>query len=230
MISIVIPALQEEKFIADTVGQFRELSIPHEIIVADGKSSDRTVEEAQRAGARVVISHGVRRPSRQRNEGGRAATGDIILFIDSSVRLPDIDAFIRKALAHFEDPHVVGLALPQRIYPEAETVTDRFILVVTNWMLHLQKLGSGKFILVRRRAFERIGGFREDLVAGEDHDIFRRLKTVGTVHFDRHLVALYSGRREHTIGWLRVLWIWTLDGIWVTLFDRSFSTEWRQGR
>ena len=225
MISIVIPALREENYIADTVRQFEALTLPHEVIVADGKSDDRTVEEARAVGAKVVISEGLRSPSRQRNQGARIASGDILLFIDSSVRIPDINVFLRKATAHLENG-AVGLALPQRIYPEIETLTDKIILIITNFNLSLQKIGSGKFIMAKREAFERIGGFREDLIAGEDHDIFRRLAKIGRVDFDRSLTVFYSGRREHALGWPRVLWTWTVDGLWHTFFHRSRSKEW----
>lgn len=227
MISIVIPTREEEASIERTIRQFEALTVPHEIIVSDGGSADRTAEIARAAGARVVVNNsGMRSPSKQRNDGARAAHGDFILFVDATVMLPDVNSFLSKALSHFDDPKVVGLAVAQWIYPEITTRTDRLMLGFTNWMLKLQKIGSGKFVLTRKSAFDELGGYRENLITREDGDYFIRLKKIGAVIFDSHLGILYSGRREHAWGWPKLLSIWIRDTIWVMLFDRSGSADW----
>ena len=227
MISIIIPTLQEEGYIGDTVRQFTALALPHEVIVSDGRSTDKTIEEARNAGAKIVECGEVRTPSHQRNGGARAASGAYFVFVDSSVRIPSVDAFLRKALAHFEgDERVVGLAVPQWIYPETQTRLDRLLLSVTNFTLKKQKMGSGKFVMTRRSVFERLGGFREDLVTREDGDFFLRLKEIGDVVFDSSLPVYYAGRREHKVGWLKLLWIWILNDVWVKLYDRAYTKEW----
>ena len=227
MISVVIPAREEERTIEQTIRQFEKLSLPHEVIVSDGASSDRTVEVARAAGARVVANEsGVRSPSKQRNDGAREARGDFLLFIDVTVILPDIEAFMQKVLTKFEDEAVVGIAMPQWIYPEIATISDRFFLWITNIMIGAREVGSGKFIMARKSSFERINGFREDLVTGEDHDVFERLKKVGTVIFAKDLYVLYAGRREHEWGWPKLLYTWIRDEIWLVLFKRSGSDDW----
>ncbi|MDB5237956.1 MAG: aglE 2 [Candidatus Kaiserbacteria bacterium] len=227
MISIVIPTREEERSIEKTIRQFESLSIPHEVIVSDGKSADRTVGIARATGARVVVNEsGVRSPSKQRNDGAHVAEGEFILFIDATVIMPDIQMYLTKALKHFEDPKVVALAVPQWIYPESATRTDRIMLTITNWMLKVQKMGSGKFVLTRRSAFEKLGGYREDLMTREDGDFFIRSKTIGTVVFDTDLPIYYAGRREHAWGWPKLLYVWVRDTISVILFDKSASEDW----
>ena len=227
VISVVIPAREEERTIEQTIRQFEKLSIPHEVIVSDGQSTDRTVEVARAAGAQVVLNESdIRSPSRQRNDGAARATGEYILFIDVTVILPDIETFARTVLKKFEDEAVVGIAMSQWIYPEIASLSDRFFLWITNMMIGAREVGSGKFILVRKSAFDRIGGFREDLVTGEDHDVFERLKNVGTVIFAKDLYVLYAGRREHEWGWPKLLYTWIRDEIWLLLFKRSGSSDW----
>jgi len=227
MLSIVIPAREEERAIAETVRQFKNLAIPHEVIVSDGNSYDRTIETARSAGAHVVENRdGARFPARQRNRGAHIATGELLLFVDTTVLLPNIGPFIERALRHFEDRRIVALAVPQWIYPECASLSDRFFLSMTNRMLRLQKMGSGKFMLVRRSAYEKVGGFREELMTREDGDLFVRLKTQGEVVFDKELFILYAGRREHAWGWRKLLWVWLRDTISVVLFDRSMSKDW----
>ncbi len=226
-LSIVIPTREEERDIEATLRQFKGLSIAHEIIVSDGGSHDRTVEVARAAGAQVIENtSGVRSPSKQRNDGARAARGEFILFLDVTVELPDIERFLARALEHFKDPAVVGLCVPQWITPSKETKADRAVLAITNIVIQLQTIGSGKFMLVRRSAFQKIGGFREKLMTREDGDLFIRLKKEGRVIFDSKLYILYAGRREHAWGWPKILWIWVRDTIGVMLFDRSPSEDW----
>jgi glycosyltransferase involved in cell wall biosynthesis len=227
LISVIIPAREEEDAIEQTIRQFEILSIPHEIIVSDGKSTDRTVEIARAAGARVVLNEsGGRSPSKQRNDGARLAGGEYVLFIDVTVILPDIESFIQNVLKKFENEAVVGIAMPQWIYPEIATLSDRFFLWITNIMISAREVGSGKFIMARKSAFDRIGGFCEELVTGEDHDVFERLKNVGTVFFAKDLYVLYAGRREHEWGWPKLLYTWIRDEIWIALFKRSGSKDW----
>lgn len=226
MISIVIPAREEEAEIEKSVRQFSALTLPHEIIVSDARSNDRTVEIARAAGAQVVEGDGTRSPSHQRNRGAHAAKGEYILFVDTTVIIPNIDATVREALSHFADSNVVGLCVPLWINPAVATFADNFFLGIINFIIRLQTIGSGKFMLVRRSAFEKIHGFREELMTREDGDLFIRLKTVGTVVFDAKILIYYSGRREHAWGWPKLIYIWTRDTISVILFGHSASADW----
>lgn len=227
MISIVIPAREEARDIEATVRQFAALTLPHEVIVSDGGSRDRTAEIARAAGARVVVGEsGVRSPAKQRNDGAKAAQGDYLMFVDMTVRIPEIDAFVKKSLAHFDDERVAALTYIQWIYPEKATIADRFFLSLVNCFIYLSGVGSGKCMFVRRSAFEKIGGLREELMTGEDRDLFQRLKTQGEVRCDTALWIEYSGRREHAWGWPKLLWIWIRDTVAIHTVGRSMSKDW----
>ena len=100
-VSIVIPAYNEEATVAKVVSVARKLSYVTEVIVVDDGSTDRTVEEAESAGA-TVISHIM-------NEGKGSAIktgfknshGDIVAFIDADVSnftSEKIDKIIRPIL------------------------------------------------------------------------------------------------------------------------------------
>ncbi len=100
-VSIVIPAYNEEATVAKVVGVARKLSYVDEVIVVDDGSTDRTVEEAENAGA-TVISHIM-------NEGKGSAIktgfkyshGNIVAFIDADVSnftSEKIDKIIRPIL------------------------------------------------------------------------------------------------------------------------------------
>ena len=79
-ISIIIPALNEEKNIASCLEAIRQNAEGEEIeiIVVDGGSSDRTIESAKKAGNRVVTTAASR--AIQMNEGAREAKKPIFVF------------------------------------------------------------------------------------------------------------------------------------------------------
>jgi glycosyltransferase involved in cell wall biosynthesis len=234
-ISIVIPALEEEKWIADTVSQFKTLSFPHEVIVSDGGSQDNTAEIARAHTYQVcVMTEGKPSAARQRNDGAKLATGQYLAFVDCSVQIPNCDAFFRQAIAYCEDDiELVAIVGPQRIVPEIETLADRIFLGCQNFVIWFQNnmlgrgAGTGKFMFMRRAAFEQIGGFREKLIAGEDLDLVLRLAKIGKTRFMSDLAIIYPGRREHQLGWARLIWIWTINVWWIWLFDCANAKEWK---
>jgi len=86
---------------------------------------------------------------------------------------------------------------------------------------------SGEFQVMRRSAFEKLGGYRVDLAAAEDQEFFRRLARFGRTYYHSGLTVYHTGRRAHQIGWPKLLWLWILNGVSVPLFGRSFSGKWK---
>lgn len=233
-LSIIIPAREEEATIARTIAQFKDtLSIPHEVIVSDARSHDRTVAVARETAHVVVVFDGARHTaSIGRNDGAKVARGEYLAFVDADVIILDPEAFFARALAHFEDGRVVGVCGPQRAHPEVETWADRLSFGFLNLALRIQNNllhkgeASGKFMLVRRSAFEAVRGFREDLVTREDGDFFYRLSRVGRTVYDPSLRIYHGARRAHAIGWPRLWYIWTMNTIWFALFNKSLEDDW----
>ena len=232
--SIIVPALEEENWIAETISQFKPLSIPHEVIVSDGGSQDKTVEVARALSHQVyVMTKGEPCAARQRNDGAKRAMGEYLAFVDCGVTVPNCDAFFKLAISHFEnDAELVATVGPLAINSEIATLADKLFLGCENFVIWLQNnvlnrgAGTGKFMFIRRAAFERIGGFREKLVAGEDLDLVLRLSRIGKTRFVRDLLVRYAGRREHQIGWIGLMWIWTINVWWIWLFDRANAKTW----
>ncbi len=98
-ISVVIPVLDEERRIGAQLARLAALAGLHEVIVADGGSTDGTVALA-RAAAGVIVLEAPRGRAAQMNAGARVATGDVFLFLHADVTLPpDAAAWIGRALA-----------------------------------------------------------------------------------------------------------------------------------
>ena len=236
MISIIIPTYNEEKLIGTTLSYLKtKLTIPHEIIVTDDRSTDKTAEIARRSADIVLVPEKKHATiAANRNAGAARATGDMLVFLDADCRMEDPDAFLSMAMKRFEaNPKLLGLTGIMRVEPANERLSDRlvyfFFNAVRRFKNNVSKVGeaSGEFQMVRRSAFEKIKGFREDLVTREDSDLFWRLSRIGRTYCDSSLVVYETGRRSHTIGWIKLVPLWFINTFWVMFFNKSFSKEWK---
>jgi glycosyltransferase involved in cell wall biosynthesis len=243
MISFIIPVRNEEKAIEKTLQSIRALTIEHEIIVSDGGSIDRTIELATPLADNVVRFPNDRKQtiSGNRNNGAQHAQGDFLVFVDSDCVIPgddtDIDTFFAKALEHFDNnPKLVGLTAWVKTEQELETFPDKVILGFFNYlyvfMNNVLGIGAavGKFQMMKRSAYINLNGYNEQLVTGEDHDMFQRLAKVGETRVDPSLIVCHSNRRAHALGWPKLLWIWTKDTVSITFKRRSTAEDWTDVR
>jgi glycosyltransferase involved in cell wall biosynthesis len=100
-ISIIIPAYNEEKTIAEIISRIQGLYPYAEIIVINDGSMDDTAAAAQEAGA-IVYSHPYNIGNGAAVKSGiRAATGDILIFMDGDGQHDPAD--IQKLLDHFPE-------------------------------------------------------------------------------------------------------------------------------
>lgn len=238
MISIIIPTLQEEKAIPGTLRSLKkDISLPHEVIVSDGGSHDGTVELARPLADHVVVYQGAVRQTiaQGRNDGAKAARGEFLLFLDADCVLPQPDDFLTRALSHFQaDENLVALTGKVRVFPDEATWHDRIVFGVLNFTARVQSnvfqgagCVGGEFQMVRKSAFDAVGGYREDLVTLEDRDLFLRLSKNGRTYFDPGLTIFHTGRRAHTEGWPRLIIRALLNLLLFQTRGRVRSTEWR---
>ena len=234
MISIIIPTYKEEKYIRDAILQFQDLSIPHEIIVTDDHSPDQTVAIAKSLSVKVLETEN-KHPTiaANRNAGARLASGDFLAFFDADSRVVDAGAFFARALGDFDTrKNLVAVTGAFWVSPPIASLADRCVYAifnivhyVKNDLLHVGE-APGKFQMIRREAFEKLHGFREDLVSREDGDMFQRLNKIGRTIADAKLIIYHSGRRSRAIGWPKLLYIWMRDSFSVAVSNKSRSKEW----
>ena len=236
-ISFIIPTLNEEKVIEKLLRNLREIkTIPYEIIVSDGKSTDRTLDIARPLADKIVENATGQRQTigQGRNEGAKAASGDVLVFLDADVRVPEPDKFFQRALAHFaDDSMLTGLSGWVRVFPEQESFMDMVgYLILSDWSFYVSNnifhVGStcGELQIIKTDAFRQLRGYREDLTTVEDKDLFYRLSRIGHTRTDPRLLVYHTGRRPHKIGWPRLLWTWFYNSLHFTFFDRAHEDEW----
>lgn len=240
MISIIIPTLNEKGIIRKTLENLKKIKdVPYEIIISDGKSTDDTLKIVREYTDKIVICESKERQtiSNARNLGAKIAAGDYLVHTDSDVIIPNPDEFFKKAMEFFEkDKSLIGITVKIKVYPEDETRMDKIFSWIVNathtFNNNVLKTGSasGEFQMMRRDIFEKVGGFRDELITYEDNDLFERLAKIGKTRMIKDLTIFHSGRRAHKIGWPKLMSIWIINAIFFKLFDKAASKEWKEIR
>jgi glycosyltransferase involved in cell wall biosynthesis len=201
-ISVVVPAFNEEKLLADSLRSIRtgfsmiaRRGWATELIVCDNNSTDRTAAIAQSAGARVVFEP-VNQIGRARNTGARNAHGNWLVFIDA-------DSHPSPALfADLADTIAAGDCLAGGSTVRMEGFHPLITLGSCLWNLvsRLKRWAPGSFLFCEAAAFGEVGGFNQDLYASEEIDLCQRLKVLAR-HRRKRIVILHrhplrtSGRK-----------------------------------
>ncbi|MFA6338661.1 MAG: glycosyltransferase [Candidatus Paceibacterota bacterium] len=239
MISFIIPTLNEEKIIEKTISCISILNDKHEIIISDGGSLDKTLEIAKKYNCKISKHEEKEKQTIAggRNNGAKIAEGDYLAFIDADCFIYDSNSFFKKALNIFEkDKNIVALTVSIKVLPEFEKLSDKVIFrclnslyFILNNILHIGG-ASGEFQMIKNDEFKKVKGFDENLVTGEDHDLFRRLAKIGKTKFVSDLTIYHTGRRAHKIGWAKLLSLWTINSISTIFLKKSSSKVWEEIR
>jgi len=218
MISIVIPALNEAKYIGNLLESVfaQDIEEEIEIVVADADSTDGTlaiVTSYQQKHPRIKITKGGL-PAVARNNGARASSGGIIVFIDSDITLPT-SSTLRECVAFFREQKLAVAAA--RLTPNSNRLADHILVGSYNRIFmplakHFRPLGA-MCILVRRDVFERAGGYPEDCVMSEDHDFVYNCTKYGPYDILPKPVS-FSVRRLEKEGRFGIAWKYTYASIY----------------
>ncbi len=171
-VSVVLPTLNEESCLAETLRLLREQR-PHEIIVADGGSTDATCGVA---GVADRLVQGPRGRAAQMNLGALHASGDVLLFLHADCRLET--GALQAAERCLRRGAAAG-CFQMRV--EATGVVYRLIDFCGTARVRLTGLIYGdQGLFMRRDLFKQIGGFPA-LQLMEDVFISKRLRRRGRI-------------------------------------------------
>ncbi len=189
---MIIPTFNEAGIVQNTIRAVAEQQ-PHEIIVADGGSRDRTLPLAlEIPGVQAVTS--MRGRANQMNTGARASTGDVLLFLHADTALPAKGVqIIDETMA---DTNIAGGRF--RVSFDEEDYKYRLMAYYTRFRIF--SYGDQAFF-VRRSVFHAIHGFDPE-ASFEDVDFFRRLRKQGKVKILKSNVTT-SARRFRKNGFAR---------------------------
>ena len=203
-LSIVMPVLNEADRIGGALAALAPLRAGGvEVIVADGGSSDATVQIAQHSADRIVTA--ARGRARQMNAGAAVARGDVLLFLHADTTLPpDADRLVLDAVAG-----------SNRVWGRFDVAIDGpaslgVVAMMMNIRSRLTGIATGdQAMFVKRDVYAAAGGVPE-IELMEDIALSRRLKTFGPPLCLQQRVVT-SGRRWQQRGILRtILLMWRL--------------------
>lgn len=211
-LSIIIPTLNEERYLPILLSQIRKQNFKdYEIIVADANSKDGTVEIAKNFGC-ILVKGGL--PARGRNEGAKIAKGNLLLFMDAdNIFLPD--GFLERLLSEFEKRNLGVASFP--IYPAGNWFDKVAYFLYNNWAKLSQSFlpHATNSVLVRKEVFEKVCGFNEEIKIGEDHDFARRAAKISKFGFIETEAVLTSTRRFEIEGRWRTYGKYIIAGIYM---------------
>ena len=168
-LSVVIPTLNAETALADTIQSVQDFS--PEIVVVDGGSTDDTMVIAEKFGAKIFASEKGR--GRQLRAGGEAATGDWLLFLDADTRLTE--GWGGEAFAFMTDPDNTERAAVFACWLDDPAPQARRVERLVAWRTRSLGLPFGdQGLLISRVFYDSLGGFR-DMPLMEDIEIVRRI-------------------------------------------------------
>jgi peptidoglycan/xylan/chitin deacetylase (PgdA/CDA1 family) len=200
MISIVIPVLNEEKFLPDCLRSLRSQDYrgDYEIILADNGSTDGSARIARNFGARVVPCPEKKSVFYARQVGADAAHGDIIAQADADTIYPH-DWLERIADQFAAHPKAVAVA-GRFFYREKFTWAwiELFVRNILNMLFTVffrrPLFVSGATFAFRHSAFVSVGGYRGLSYSADQYGIAGRLKWLGKILYDPQLRVITSAR------------------------------------
>jgi rSAM/selenodomain-associated transferase 2 len=188
-IAVIVPSLNEERYIEGTLRSVLDQGFAVEIVVVDGGSTDRSSEIASRL-ANVVT--GPRGRASQMNIGVTHTSADFLVFLHADTRMaPD---YCKQLLDTVQEEAVVGGFSPMD-FDASSPLLDLYARMTRKqvWFFHY----GDQALFVRREVFEELGGFAEIPIM-EDLDFLNRLRKRGRLAL--HPVPVTTSARRFLEG------------------------------
>lgn len=239
--SIIIPTLNEEKLLPFLLQELSESTnkkkYNYEIIVSDGGSTDRTIELALEKSdtVKVHLENDKQNIAKGRNVGAALANGEILIFLNGDVLINDANKFFTYLEKRFINSDYVAMTCKVKVFPEEEIFMDKLFHSIYNLYFYLLNvvgvgMGRGECQVIRKNIFQKVNGNNESLAAGEDFDLFKRIRKEGKIFFSNEICIYESPRRYRKLGYSGVSWSWIKNSLSIVFKNKSISKEWEQVR
>ncbi len=229
-ISIVIPALNEEKFLPYLLTSLtKQTKKDFSVVIVDGSSKDKTVEIAESFSSKlpklkVIVSEKAGLPL-QRNIGARATRGEWLVFLDAD---NTVHPYFIERLECFIKEHEPQL-FTSWFRPDSEVSGDAMFTLIANLfvegsIIFHRPIAPGPLAVVRREVFELVGGYNEALTFGEDYDLTQRIAAKGiSLQILRETLYVLSLRRVRKEGKLRFIRLYAKAALLVLLTKKNLD-------
>ena len=198
------------------------------VIYVDSNSGDDSVARARAAGACVLeLSPGPTTAARGRNAGWRTTDATFILFLDGDTVLhPE---FLGKALAQFHDSRTAVVWGHRRESAPKSSIYNRVLDLDWIYPAGVSEFCGGD-ALIRRDVLQEVGGYDENLIAGEEPEMCRRITGRGyrIMHLDCPMTAHDLAMTSFRQYWKRAMRAGFAYASVSERFRKSAAPLWRQ--
>lgn len=230
LFSVVIPALNEEKFLPKLLESIAKQTYRNfEVVVVDGKSKDKTVMLAKTfrdkiPHLQVTVASKASLPL-QRNLGAKKTRGEWLCFFDADGEL--VPYFFERVKEYIEKTKPELLTTwfkPDTDNPKDSIFTLFGNMVLEGSLLLKRPLPPGPLTLVRRDIYEKVGGYDETHAFHEDVDFGLRLYKLGVrLEILRESLCVWSLRRLRREGTLKVVNQYIISILPVLIMNKSIK-------
>ena len=201
VVSIVIPAFNEAKYLPNTIEAvenasrvFEAAGWGSEIVLCDNNSTDATAEIARAYGVRVVFES-FNQISASRNAAARVAKGDWLVFLDADTQVSS--ELFRAMMRAIASGNCIGGGAPVKFdsgpWLACQTVH------IWNTLAKIMSWAAGSFLFCEANAFRKLDGFNTELFAAEEVEYCERLNRLGKILAKRLIMlrppVITSGRK-----------------------------------
>ena len=191
-VSVVIPTYNGEHFIGECLDSISVQKVPHEVIIVDDMSTDRTVEIAREKGAAVIVNEVHKGQVAGKNTGIKNMNGAYFLTIDQDDRLkPDA---LSDLINEMEDNSA------QIVMSKLEDFADTESDVPFCHQEPFRGILTGA-ALFRKEVFDTIGLFDESIITGDVIDLADRCGKNGVIIYKSDIIT--CERRIHSSNYGR---------------------------
>jgi glycosyltransferase involved in cell wall biosynthesis len=240
LISVIIPTLNEEKLLPRLLDQLSDQNLKSkyefEIIVSDGGSKDKTLEIAKNYTDKIVVYQEKRRQkiSEGKNAGFKISKGEILVFICADCRIENPEMFF-DYVSNFKNSKYLAATFWFDVFPEEKKWSDYIFHTFFNWLIKLLNyvgngMGRGECQVIKREVFEKVGGYNEELTAGEDYDLYTRIRKLGKIDVNFKIKIFESPRRYRKYGYIKILLMWFRNSLRVFNILKTQVEEWKEVR
>jgi len=204
VISVVIPAFNEEKSIGKTLESLtcQKTTEKFEVILVDNNSTDNTIITAQNFESRInliIVREKIKGRGAARAAGFKKARGEIILSTDADTIVPA--NWIDRMVTCLKSDKRYGAITGTCKFDDQPPLVNIFLNIFQPASMRLFKLVYGHYWLsgfnfgIYKKTYTKSGGFLQRLNAQEDIDLSFKVAKITKIKFVANLPVTASGRR-----------------------------------
>ncbi len=235
MISFIISAKNEEHYIVKCLASvaLQVTNEPIEIFVVDNQSTDQTVSKVKKYYPQVKIVSETR-PGvvSARQAGYEHAQGELLIFLDADVRLPN-KFWLSEFLRIIHQPEVVAVSTHYKYYEisQVSKILQKLgtWVLIYPWIFLVDKVFKktshmvGGMMGIKRSALVSIGGFDETTkFYGDEISIVKKLYPKGKIIVSPKLWVYTSGRRYGKNGLLNTVFKYVVNYFSMLFWDKPY--------